>query len=81
MPLRVRLFAGLREAAGAEVIVLPVSSPATVGDIRAAVAAAVPCAADAARRSACFVDGRLLRRADLVVDAATVDVLPPFAGG
>ena len=78
--LRVALFAGLAEAAGGRVVDLRWRG-GTVADLRAAVAAAAPAAADLVGRSAVVVAGRHAADADPVPAGADVAVLPPVSGG
>ncbi|GAC78550.1 Molybdopterin converting factor, small subunit [Gordonia malaquae] len=78
--MRVRLFAGAAEAAGRRE--QQVDGSMTLGDLRQALAAAngVEFPAVLARCSL-MVDGVRLPDDAVVPDTATVDVLPPFAGG
>ncbi|WP_341267356.1 MoaD/ThiS family protein [Gordonia malaquae] len=78
--MRVRLFAGAAEAAGRRE--QQVDGSMTLGDLRQALAAdsGVEFPAVLARCSL-MVDGVRLPDDAVVPDTATVDVLPPFAGG
>ena len=74
----VRLFAGAAEAAGTDA--LDVDAP-TVGALRAALGATARLGS-VLDRCALLVDGRRAADdAERVPPSATVDVLPPFAGG
>ncbi len=78
--MKVRYFAGAAEAAGREEQVL--DGERTLGSLRSTMAAEHgPEFAAVLERCAVLVDGA--RGADelLIPDTATVDVLPPFAGG
>ncbi|SEB88502.1 Molybdopterin converting factor, small subunit [Paramicrobacterium humi] len=78
--MRIRYFAGAADAAGREEGSL--AGPITLGALRTALTAEH--GAEFARvlgRCSLLVDGSRLTDDDTVPDAATVDVLPPFAGG
>lgn len=76
--IRVRYFAAAAEAAGVDTEAVPAGSMAQVRsgliDLHPALGAVVP-------RCALLVDGTRLDDGDPVLDGATLDVLPPFAGG
>ena len=76
----VRYFAGARAAAG---VVEEKVSAASLGELVTAVGAARGARLEAVLASASFlVDGLVWRdRGAALPDGATVDVLPPFAGG
>ncbi|MFL0411529.1 MoaD/ThiS family protein [Microbacterium paludicola] len=75
---RVRYFAAAEEAAGrAE----EQRSEATLGALRAALAAEYPGLGGILPRCAVLVDGERRDDEATLADADTVDVLPPFAGG
>jgi FMN reductase len=73
----VRFWAGARRAAGHESELL---SAATVGDVRAQLAAR-PELSKICLVASFLVDGQQAGDATLLRDGAEVDVLPPFAGG
>ena len=78
--MRLRYFAGAADAAGREE--QQVEGPITIGQLRATLSAEHgPEFAGVLGRCSMLVDG--VRGADdvLVADTATVDILPPFAGG
>lgn len=79
MSVRVRLFAVLREAAGADRIELPFEGPATVGRIWSALVEAHP---DLARHApSAAVNARWSRMDAVVDDGDEVAFLPPVSGG
>jgi molybdopterin synthase sulfur carrier subunit len=79
--MRIRYFAGAADAAGREESAL--SGPLGAAQLREALASAHgPEFARVLGRCSLLVDGVRLGSEDAQVpDAATVDVLPPFAGG
>lgn len=79
-PLRVAVFAGLAEAAGARVVEVPWAG-GTVADLRAAFTARAPAAAALLSRSAVVVEGRHAGDRDAVPAGADVAILPPVSGG
>ena len=79
-PLRVALFAGLAERAGSRRIELAWPG-GSVADLRGALAAACPAAADLLARSAIAVGDRLAADTDPVPPGADVAILPPVSGG
>lgn len=79
-PLRVAVFAGLAEAAGARVVEVPWAG-GTVADLRAAFAARAPASAPLLARSAVVVAGRHAGDDDAVAPGADVAILPPVSGG
>lgn len=74
----VRYWAAARAAAGTDCEVLP---GGTVGAVVDAAVAAHPELARVARVASFLLDGRKVTRGAAVSDGATVEVLPPFAGG
>lgn len=83
LTITVRYFAGAKAAAGVRSEVVDVPAGSTVADLVAALAADH---GDALARvlvaSSLLLDEIAVSdRATLLADAATVDVLPPFAGG
>jgi len=79
--VRIRFFAGAADAAGLDESAL--AGPLDMGALRAAlVEAHGPEFARVLGRCSLLADGTRLEDEDtLVPDSATVDVLPPFAGG
>jgi len=78
--LRVALFAGLAERAGSRRIELAWAG-GSVAELRGALAAACPAAADLLSRSAIAVGDRLAADSDPVAVGADVAILPPVSGG
>ncbi|MEV4507852.1 MoaD/ThiS family protein [Dactylosporangium sp. NPDC049525] len=77
--LLVRYFAGARAAAGVPEEKI---EAATLGELAAAVTAARPKLASVLTACSFLVDGTSWRDRDAALpETATVDVLPPFAGG
>ena len=79
MTTSVRLFAGAADAAGTEATT---SASPSVGRLREDLAARF--GGDFARvlqQCSVMVDGAIAEPADAIPSGATVDVLPPFAGG
>ncbi|QJW35568.1 MoaD/ThiS family protein [Cellulosimicrobium protaetiae] len=75
----VRYFAGARDAAGTETETVDAT---TVGELHAALVARHAALADVLPRCSLLVDGVRAPHDDTPVPAdATIDVLPPFAGG
>ncbi|WP_353356799.1 MoaD/ThiS family protein [Intrasporangium sp. DVR] len=77
----VRYWAAAREGAGVDSEQLPLERGATVSDVVVAAVAAHPALARVADVATFLVDGRAARRDTAVAEGATVEVLPPFAGG
>lgn len=76
----VRFWAGARAAAGADSVT--VDAPTTVGDLTASLVARHPDLAAVLPVCSVLVDGLASGSAhDAVPAGATVEVLPPFAGG
>lgn len=77
---RIRYFAGAAESAGREEHSL--DGPMTLGELRQRLTAEHGAAfTRVLGRCSLLVDGARLDDKGTVPDAATVDVLPPFAGG
>jgi len=75
----VRYWAAAKAAAG---VAEETASAATVGELLDQAAAGHgPDLARVLARSSILLDGRRARPEDPLVDGATVEVLPPFAGG
>ncbi|MGO2633584.1 MAG: MoaD/ThiS family protein [Galactobacter sp.] len=79
--MKVRFFAGAADAAGSDEAV--VDGPLSVGSLRSSLVEAYgPEFARVLGRCSLLADGVRLDDEDTMVpDSATVDVLPPFAGG
>lgn len=78
--MRIRYFAGAAEAAGCEEETFAGAAP--LGELRARLAERHGAGfARVLARCSVLVDGTRLGDEDAVAEDATVDVLPPFAGG
>jgi sulfur-carrier protein len=78
--ITVRYFAGAREAAG--VTTEQLGGPTSVADLRLALATAHPALSSVLPKCAMLVAGaRATSDTTPIPDNATVDILPPFAGG
>ncbi|MCZ2265047.1 MoaD/ThiS family protein [Isoptericola sp. QY 916] len=76
-----RYFAAARAALGRSEETLAVPPGATVADVVARLAAASPAAGLVLARCSVLVDGRRAAPSDVVPAGASLDLLPPFAGG
>lgn len=74
----VRYWAGARAATGVDT---DTHAGRTVGDVVASAVAAHPQLTRVAEVATFLVDGRKADRSTPVPDGATIEVLPPFAGG
>ena len=81
MTLTVHLFAAARELAGTDAITVELRPAATVADLRAAVAAAVPAAAGLLARSAVAVNHDFADETRRLAAGDEVAVIPPVSGG
>lgn len=81
MTVTVRFFAGAAEAAGHEEETIASGSAATVGDLRALLAARDAELARVLGLCSVLVGGTRSEDDRPLVAGDTVDVLPPFAGG
>jgi molybdopterin converting factor small subunit len=77
----VRYWAAAREAAGVDSEQFALGADATVGDVVAAAVGAHPDLDRIARVATFLVDGRAARRDTALGAGASLEVLPPFAGG
>ncbi|MFC8799656.1 MoaD/ThiS family protein [Streptomyces griseoincarnatus] len=78
--ITVRYFAGAREAAGLTTEQL--AGPTSVGALRGTLATAHPALAAVLPKCALLIAGARAPSDEATIpDTATVDVLPPFAGG
>jgi len=78
MAVTVRLYAGVREAAGKPELTV---EGATVAEVRAALAAALPEVADRLAYCRYALDDSFVDEDAPVPAGATVDVIPPVSGG
>ncbi|MEE3849311.1 MoaD/ThiS family protein [Gordonia sp. LSe1-13] len=82
MQLTVRYFAAARAAAGTESAVLEVDTDSTLGELEALLAKDNPDLERVLERCSYLRDSvAMCDRGARLGDCATVDVLPPFAGG
>ncbi|WP_432511402.1 MoaD/ThiS family protein [Kineococcus sp. SYSU DK001] len=81
MTLSVRYFAGAAEAAGRETEEVRLPPASTLGDLVAALGTRGPALARVLAASSFLLDGVSARPEDRLGAGATLDVLPPFAGG
>ncbi|MFP5336550.1 MAG: MoaD/ThiS family protein [Actinomycetes bacterium] len=82
MPVSVRYFAGAAAAAGTPEEKVELLDGATVADLLARLTDVHPPLAPVLEVASVLLDEVTVRdRRTLVPDGATVDVLPPFAGG
>jgi molybdopterin converting factor subunit 1 len=81
MSVTVRLFAGLRDIAGADELSRTVTPPATVADVWQALINEWPALAPYAASLSCAVNAQYARMATPVGDGDEVAFLPPVSGG
>jgi molybdopterin converting factor subunit 1 len=81
MIVRVQLFAAARQLAGHEAVDVEVPQGATVGQLRAALAAQVPPLAGLARQMLFAVDAEYAADSRPIPPAADVAAIPPVSGG
>lgn len=82
MTLTVRFFAAARAAAGVDLTEIDVPADATLGDLERALGVGHPALTPVLARCSYLRDAiALCDRTAPLGDCATIDVLPPFAGG
>jgi molybdopterin synthase sulfur carrier subunit len=81
MPIRVLLFAGLREAAGARELCIELDSAAGISDLRAALARACPTLAPLLTNAAIAVNEEYVAGDVRLQPGDTVALIPPVSGG
>ena len=81
MPVTVRLFARLREIAGADEMPRPVGGASTVADIWQGMTREWPALAPYAGSLSCAVNAQYARMTTTVQDGDEVAFLPPVSGG
>lgn len=81
MRVTVRLFARLRELAGADTLIVEVSEPATVAAVWRAATAAAPALIPFERALSCAVNATFSRMSQQVSEGDDVAFLPPVSGG
>jgi molybdopterin converting factor subunit 1 len=81
MTVTVRLFAKLREIAGADAVAVDLPPRATVADLRQRLAVLLPDAASLLERSAVAVDHDFAAETAGLGAASEIAVIPPVSGG
>lgn len=81
MPVMIRLFAGLRDIAGAGELVRDVPSPATVATAWDTITREWPALAPYRASLSCAVNAEYARFTDTIADGDEVAFLPPVSGG
>jgi len=81
MSIRVKLFAAARELAGVDEITLDVAAPTTVGEVREALAAAIPPVAPLLRHAVFAVNQEYAADRHAVIENDEVALIPPVSGG
>ena len=81
MRVSVRLFARLKELAGAETMTVEVPDSATVAEVWQAAIALVPALVPHGRALSCAVNATFARMSQKVSDGDDVAFLPPVSGG
>ena len=81
MTVRVKLFAGAREAAGRDEAAVELVEPATVADVRQALAEACPALAPLLASCQIAVNAEYAVAATPVAAADEVALIPPVSGG
>lgn len=81
MRVTVRLFARLRELAGAETMTVEVPESATVAMVWKAAASAAPALVPFERAMSCAVNATFARMSHVVSEGDDVAFLPPVSGG
>jgi molybdopterin synthase catalytic subunit len=77
----VRLFAGLREAAGARELTLELTDGASIADIKRRFGDAYPAVRPLLGRVVCAVDDEYVADDETVREGAEVALIPPVSGG
>lgn len=81
MTVRVLLFAAARESARSEAVEVELPAPATVDQLRTALAEQYPALVAVVARSAVAVDGRYAPPSQAIASGAEVALIPPVSGG
>lgn len=81
MRVRVTLFAVARELAGRSEVEVVVADRATVGEVRQALAAAVPALGDVLPHALLAVDAEYADDATIVTEQSELALIPPVSGG
>lgn len=81
MRVHVRLFAGARQAAGAETLEVEINDPATVAELRAAMIRTCPALRPILLRAFFSVDAEYVGDDEIVSPQAQIACIPPVSGG
>jgi molybdopterin converting factor subunit 1 len=81
MNIRIQLFARARDLAGGEWVSLELGEPATVGDLRQALAHHYPVLKALVARSAIALNEEFAEDSEPVVEGSKLALLPPVSGG
>lgn len=81
MTVAVKLFAGAREAAGQAELSVELPEPASVADVRAALAAACPALAPLLPSCQIAVNGAYAAPSSVVAATDELALIPPVSGG
>jgi molybdopterin converting factor subunit 1 len=81
MILTIRLFARVRDLAGADALSVELPAGATVGDLRATVATRYPALAGLLRHSVFAVNNEFATDTLVLPPTAEIALLPPVSGG
>ena len=81
MRVTVRLFARLKELAGADTMTVEVTDPATVAEVWHAAVTAVPALVPHGRALSCAVNATFARMSQRISEGDDVAFLPPVSGG
>lgn len=81
MMVRIQLFARARDLAGGEWVTLELAEPATVGDVRLALAQGFPPLGSLAARSAIALNEEFANDSQEIDARSKLALLPPVSGG
>jgi len=81
MRVTVRLFARLKELAGADTMTVEVAEPATVAEVWQAATTTVPALVPHGRALSCAVNATFARMSQRISEGDDVAFLPPVSGG
>ena len=79
--MSVRLFAGLRDAVGARVVVVEVPEGASVALLKARLGEEYPAVSAMLGTAVCAMDDEYVRSDELVREHVEVALIPPVSGG
>lgn len=79
--VRVKLFAGARQAAGTEELAVELAEPATVADLRSALLARCPALEPLVRRARFAIDCEFAVDSTPVAPRHDIALIPPVSGG